>query len=302
MMIKHLSHSEINRQKWDNCIENSYNRIPYARTWWLDIVSPGWEALVNDDYKAIMPLTQKRKFGIRYLIQPYLTQQLGVFSPGHISSAEINEFLLRIPSYYRFVHIHLNSHNAFVNALFKINSRNSYILDLALPYEDIFKGYRRNCRRNILKAGSAGLITGEGPTPFKFTEFIRNYLSSELIGIKENFYRNLEVLAKETIKNGTGQIKGVYVNKQLVAAGWFVSDCSRLLFLVCASTPEGKKSEAMYMLVDHVIRIHAGKGLVFDFAGSDIPGVAYFNSGFGAIKQSYYAIRSNMLYRQFNKK
>ena len=79
-LIEYKKHSEIDRQRWDACIEGSVNRLPYALSWWLDTVCPDWDALVEDDYRAVMPLTRDRKFGFDYLYQPYFTQQLGVFS------------------------------------------------------------------------------------------------------------------------------------------------------------------------------------------------------------------------------
>jgi hypothetical protein len=63
-----------------NAIARSFNGIVYAYSWYLDIVSPGWDALVKDDYKSVMPLTWRKKYGIKYLYQPFFTQQLGVFS------------------------------------------------------------------------------------------------------------------------------------------------------------------------------------------------------------------------------
>ena len=81
----------------------------------------------------------------------------------------------------------------------------------------------------------------------------------------------------------------------MLAAGWFVYTPERCLFLVCASTSEGKRNQAMYLLVDHVIRSKSGSGLIFDFTGSNIPGVAYFNSGFGAVKSYYPTVKRNNL-------
>jgi hypothetical protein len=80
MKIRHLKHSEIDLQKWDSCVQNAANALVYAESWYLDIVSPHWEALVADDYEYVMPLPVKRKFGIPFLVQPPLSQQLGVFS------------------------------------------------------------------------------------------------------------------------------------------------------------------------------------------------------------------------------
>src|ERR1019366_1761696 len=96
-MVKHISHSKINFKKWDNCIANSVNSAIYAYSWYLDIVSPGWEALVAADYKTVMPLTQNSKYGINYLRQPFFTQQLGVFSTSELTEAILTDFLTAIP-------------------------------------------------------------------------------------------------------------------------------------------------------------------------------------------------------------
>ncbi|MCK4361546.1 MAG: hypothetical protein KAV70_07350, partial [Bacteroidales bacterium] len=79
-MIKHLTYQQINKSKWDECIKKSFNGIIYGYSWYLDIVCKHWEALVENDYERVFPLTTGKKFGINYLYQPFFTQQLGVFS------------------------------------------------------------------------------------------------------------------------------------------------------------------------------------------------------------------------------
>ena len=75
----------------------SPDALPYARTWYLDVVSPGWEALVADDYDCIMPLPRKRRYGLAYLVQPPLTQQLGVFARQGGSEKMTEAFIRKIP-------------------------------------------------------------------------------------------------------------------------------------------------------------------------------------------------------------
>jgi len=83
------------------------NGMVYGCSWYLDIVCPEWEALVQDDYEAIFPLTCNRKFGIRYLYQPFFTQQLGIFSRGLLSGELVEKFLDAIPVHFRFAEINL---------------------------------------------------------------------------------------------------------------------------------------------------------------------------------------------------
>jgi len=56
-MIDYLLHSDIDKMKWDACIQKAFNGNIYALSWYLDVVHEGWEALVEDDYVRVMPLT-----------------------------------------------------------------------------------------------------------------------------------------------------------------------------------------------------------------------------------------------------
>ena len=114
-MIQYLQHNQINLKKWDTTIAECGNI--YAYSWYLDIVHPGWDALVEDDYQSVMPLTGGKKFGVNYLFQPYFAQQLGVFSKQPLSPEKTETFLKAIPSKYRFVEIRLNESNVFRDGL-----------------------------------------------------------------------------------------------------------------------------------------------------------------------------------------
>lgn len=295
-MIKHLIHTEIDRDLWDACIEQSVNRLPYALSWWLDAACENWEALVLDDYRAVMPLTAKEKFGFHYLYQPYFTQQLGLFSAQMPGTDEINSFLSAIPKQYRYVDIQLNSSNNPTEEHFKYKARKNCILDLTPAYTRLASNYHRNCRRNIQKAMRAGLTVSGGPGPAIFTRFIEQHLGNKLINLRKDFYPVLQRIAQASIESGKGAIAGVYKpGGELLAAGWFVETAGRYIFLVCASTETGKEKQAMFLLVDHAIREKAGTGLLFDFAGSNDPGIAYFNMGFGAKETIYFSVKRNVL-------
>ena len=57
---------------------------------------------------------------------------------------------------------------------------------------------------------------------------------------------------------------------------------------MAASTKEGYKQNAMAVIIDSIIREYAGRDVLLDFEGSDLPGVASFFSGFGASRRKYY--------------
>ena len=95
MVVKHLTYNEIDRTRWDATIATSTNSLPYAYSWYLDAVSPQWEALASNNYEFVMPLPVKRKFGVKYVIQPRWVQQLGVFSAQPITKEIVKSFSIR---------------------------------------------------------------------------------------------------------------------------------------------------------------------------------------------------------------
>jgi hypothetical protein len=134
-----------------------------------------------------------------------------------------------------------------------------------------------------------------GPAPSVFTHFVHRHLDKQLKHTGKAFYPTLRQITQTSIQNGTGEILGVYEpGGEMVATGWFVQAAGRYTFLVCASTQDGK-NQAMFLLVDHAIRKKSESGLLFDFAGSNIPGINYFNQGFGANESFYPALKRNLL-------
>jgi hypothetical protein len=98
----------------------------------------------------------------------------------------------------------------------------------------------------------------------------------------------LESITKECIDRGVGEIVCVRSPRgNINAAGSFLFSGDRLIFSVCASTPEGHKNQAMHFLVNHQINQYAGRHSILDFSGSEIKGIAYFNSTFGAKPVTY---------------
>ena len=195
-----------------------------------------------------------------------------------------------------YIDIHLNSINGPITHEFNYSARNNFTLDMSRSYVHLLAGYHRNCRRNLQKAVHAGLEVKSGPTPAVFTSFVERNLDKKVQDMGKKISPVIREITQASIQQGVGEIKGVYKpNGKMVAAGWFIYDMGRCFFSVCASTREGRDNQSMYLLVDHVIETRSGKSEIFDFTGSNIPGVAYFNAGFGASKSTYLAARRNQL-------
>ena len=282
MQIHHLQHKLIDFRKWDDTILSSANHLGYAYSWYLDIVSPGWEALVTDDYEFIMPLPVKRKYKIPYLVQPVLTQQLGIFSKNEISDEVIQLFIKNIPYYSYELNMNERNFNAEVTKL------PNYVLKLKDPYENIQQKYSKNTVRNIEKAQKNNVRIVD---KIEIEEFISLFsqVNPNAIAVIKSTYR--AILTTGT-KNKMITISGAYNTKDELIAGichFFTG--KRIVCLLPVSNAEAKKTSAMFLLIDSLIRTFAETDRIVDFEGSQIEGIARFYRGFGAADQPYYLLK-----------
>ena len=297
MKIWHLRNKDINRRQWDQTIRRASNGNLYGWSWYLDTVSPGWEALATKDYSLVMPLPARRKFGIDYLVQPILSQQLGLFSPTSFSPEVVEAFIEAIPERYRLIEITLNHHNHHLPGKGILRDHTTYRLDLVLPYPKMKEEYHTNTRRNIDKAGENLLVFETGVDSVEFFDLLRQDQSpgSRILFSKRNLETFTNLVLTLRYRQG-GTIYGIrYRGGNLMAAVLMGVSHQTFYYLAPAMSEEGKQIRAMFVLIDRFIETHAGSARVLDFEGSDIEGVARFYRGFGARPQTYYSWRLNRL-------
>ena len=295
-MIRHLKYAEIDKDKWDNCIKNSINSLPYAFSWYLDIVHDDWEALIEDDYLRVMPLTISRKYGITYFFQPFFVQQLGIFSKQALSSEITAKFLKAIPSFIKLTDFNLNHFNTIKENQFPYIENTNYLLDLILDYEKLYSSYSKNTKRNLKKANKSNLSLIKGVKPENIVKLFRENKGKDLDKWKDYHYRRLTRLIYTSMYKGVGTSYGVYSeNNELTSAAFFLKTSGKLIFLFSGNSKLGMETHSMTYLIDAVIRENSPGMKTLDFEGSNIPGIARFYSGFGAYKSTYLRIKINRL-------
>ena len=285
-MIHYLEHNAIDKAKWDALIAECGNI--YAYSWYLDIVHPGWEALVEDDYQTVMPLTGGKKFGVNYLFQPFFVQQLGVFSKA-LTPETTEAFMEAIPSRYRFAEIRLNEGNAFAEDIQGVEYHRNVLLDLNQEYNAIRSNYHQNTKRNLAKAESNNLQLVETVIPYHVVALFRDNRGALLDKWGDAEYGVLTHLAKVAQKRNAAFMLGVSEKGvgQLICAAIFMKTKDRITFLFSGLTEEGKQRQAMTYLLDQVIQQYARQPITFDFEGSDDDNLARFYLGFGGKETKY---------------
>ena len=294
MEIKQLTYQQIDKVKWDACIDKADNGLIYAYSIYLDCMAKNWEALVLDDYDAVMPLTCNKKYGISYLYQPPFTASLGVF--GQAINAEIvSAFLKAIPSKYKYWDVYFNQGNFFELKDFNLYERANYILNLNSDYEKLYSSFRDNIKRNIKKATQFQLTINKNIAVADVIAIAKEY-SVGIGDATEKSFSDFEKLYKLLHQKEKATTYGVYTKeKKLIASAVFFFSHGRAYYILVGNHPNGKTLGASHALINAFIKDHAGENLLLDFEGSDVSSLAFFYSSFGAAEEKYSAIRLNKL-------
>ncbi|WP_299826168.1 GNAT family N-acetyltransferase [uncultured Pontibacter sp.] len=295
-MLRYLPHHEINEKSWNDCVEASAERIVYAFSWYLNTVCKRWDAVVEEKdgkYVSVFPLPLGRRHGQLGILQPYFTQQLGLFSTPQSKYKSINDYLQLIPAKYKSVYLQLNSSNTEgINqhpVPLKVAARTNYLLSLAPPYEELLKNYRN--RHKLNKAKRQSIKVAPLSTIHTLINLFRSTKGKELTEIKSQHYKLLERLYEVLKERKQAELwQVVNAAGEAIAAAFFILEPGRIIFLLSGASEEGRRTAAMTLLLDSMIQRFAGSNRILDFEGSMVPSVGKFYANFGAGPVTYLSL------------
>ena len=291
--IQYLKHHQIDFDKWDKCIANSCNELIYAYSFFLNIVSPNWDAIVLNEYEVVMPLTWKSKLGIRYISQPLFTQQLGLFSNSKNAIYQYQDLIINeTQKHYKYIDIQLNALDNNNN----LELRNNFELSLNLNNETLFKNFGHGIKDNLRKAKIQNLTIEEC---FDFNSLIDFFIAQKGAQFKNISIENYDTLKRLCkVLNSQNLIQGRVIksnNQSIIAAGIFIHTSKRIIFINGTTNTEGRKNGALsYILAKH-IEEYSNQNLIFDFEGSVNPSLGKFYESFGCYNNPYPKLKINNL-------
>ncbi|GAB3202533.1 hypothetical protein ABID22_002681 [Pontibacter aydingkolensis] len=296
-MLRYLPHHEINEKNWDDCVKASAERMIYAFSWFLDTVCKRWDAVVEEDetgkYISVFPLPLGRRYGQVGVLQPYFTQQLGLFTTAQSKYKNINDYLQLIPAKYKSIYLQLNTDNTesikYNTSELAFGERINYHLSLLPPYEELLKNYKN--RHKLNKAQRSGIEVKPLDNIETMIQLFRSTKGKELTEIKEKHYRLLVKMHEVLKKHNAAELWQVVNDAgEAIAAAFFARQPGKIIFLLSGASEEGRRTAAMTLLIDSVIRRYAGRNYIFDFEGSMAPSVAKFYANFGAEPVTYLSL------------
>ncbi|MGC4036559.1 MAG: hypothetical protein QM764_11400 [Chitinophagaceae bacterium] len=290
--INYRPHHQIDKKKWDACIDSASNGLIYAYSFYLDQMAKQWDALVLGDYEIVMPLTCNRKYGFHYLYQPPFVACGGIFGQ-NINPETEKKFIATIPAKFKLIEVSLNYKNK-LSADYSF-MRNNHVLSLNHDYDSMYKDYHENIKRNIKKSQQAGCYHKTNIAIDEIIALNKEQLKG-ITKISDKDYSNFRELYNLLYSRNQAITYGVY-NKtdELMSSSVFFFSHKRAYYILAGNNSAGKTIGASHYLIDRFIYDNSTKDLLLDFEGSDIPSLALFYSGFGASIETYPAIKINRL-------
>lgn len=298
--IKYLRRAQIDTTKWNECVSQHLDGLPYGRSHYLDIVTENhWEAIIGDDYDWVLPLPYHYQLGVKNYYNPPFTQQLGII--GSDVSIELLEYIRAILPNCRGV-IHLKGNEMFrdktLDNIMQRRQRTNMVLDLSQDYDQIRAGYSKSLKKGLRKSASRYEMKTSDNVDL-LIKFYRSQLSGK-VGIKDHQYGLIKALAQSLINTNEALILEAHDQGHLDGISIYLTTDSRIINLFGSSNYRGFEYNARHQMHDHMIRKYAGQSYCFDFEGSDLPGVQAFFRSFGPdvrYYQEYYLDRSPLWYR-----
>ncbi len=286
MNIDIINRSQLDTKKYDACVASSELPMLYAFSAHMDIVARRWKVVVLGDYDMVMPIVYNRKLlGLPQVYHPYYAQQLGAFGRYQRDVVVVKAMLEKVAKVYVRVSMQLNAANPLPKIKgWNFKQRTNYELDLSRPYATIQKGYRKGHKSSIKSSKSMNYMEQGSLSADAFAKIMAGW--SVMIGLGQLMdlvaLYGLDSIHIARLNNGEIGALGFFPR-----LSHFVTDKERIIYMVGYTTEAGRKAFSGHFLIDSVIESNAETNAIFDFEGSELPGVASFFKGFGPVNHPY---------------
>ena len=293
------------KERYRELCEAEGHRIPiFQQYWWMETVCAGkqWDvALATDDngrLLAALPYLIRKRFGMRYILQPQLTQFSGPYflTPADMSDRRRIDFehnacsklidqleSLHLAYFFQRFSPTVTDWLPFYWRGYKQTTRYTYRIDDISDTEKVFDAFDRTKERQRRIRRIAEQYTVDTSISSEtFTKFHADYWHSR--GQQDVTPPELmkRVIDTATTRN-QGLTIGLRDSEGKLAAAWFAvydSNCAHAL--LSAKAPDEQSADVSALLIWRMIEALSIRSAAFDFEGSMEPSLEYFYRSFGA--------------------
>lgn len=299
-MFRIVNHTEIDFKAWDTCVSKAQNTSLYGKSWYLNILAENWKGIVEDDYKAVFPLITRKKYGVNYLCQPMGVPTVAWYRSAARDAKDYDSILQLVLENFDLADINLlcgdpDLSDKICSRTF-INLSVKQSLDMRdLTLEGLINNFSRGHKYSIRKACRHAIRIKRGFDADLFWTVAQASDAYNLhCGYADNHAR-MNALISAGLNNQTGQIWLAYYKNKPISAGFLIKSDGILYFLYLFTLPSGLQLCANHLMTLEIIRHNYRKINTFDFGGSSIPTIRFFNLGFGAKDEPVAEIRTGRI-------
>ena len=268
---------------------NHVNENVFMYSWYLDAVSNNWGAVMDNEYKNVFPVTYTSKLGVKQFHQAMFTRHFDLIG----DKLSMDKVLKLLGEEFKLVQF--RSEVNFEG----IQEREKRLFQSVNLKEDYESRYSKNAKRLIKKSSKAYTYVRVNCVD-ELISLVKTNVAHKIKEFTPENIEKLKTLMINGFENNKGETLAVLEAGEIVAAGFFLQDKSRVTYLKGASNQSAKKNGAMYGLMDFAFDLYKEDFSIFDFGGSNIANVALFYKKFGAVDNSYYNYTINDLPLWFN--
>ena len=291
MNVRRLRHFQIDKQAWDNCINHSPNGLVYALSWYLDVVAPGWEAIViaqGSEYQVCFPLPVRKRWGITYIAHPYFCQQLGIYYRDLLDNKVVERLIQTLFSHYSYIpRLFLNVDNQWdfpPHSNLQQRCHYTHLLKLDQPYTTIHQNYRRDRKYRLKQAQrrNISLVSSQDIEPL-IDIFLQDTVQKVPGAEADPTYALLRQLFATVKQHGRYELYYIKDERGKYTSGcWFVIYNHRIIYLFNAALDSARRENGRTLIIDHVIRKYQNSPYVVDFESPEKETIYDFYASFGS--------------------
>lgn len=289
-----IKQDKLDVPRYDRCINEAGNTPVYATSWFLTLMAGKWDVLVYGDFEYVMPVPNRKKWGIAYVYPPVFAQYLGIFPapPPEVRQ----EFYQALAARFRYIQYQTGDREEAKSAEgFTIKEHHTRILPLESEYPVLAKGYDDYIIQNLKKAALNKVSVATETDPEVFFNLQKE---SKEIPVPAESWKRFRKLMEATLPNGVGKLYCAKTPQgEILTAAFFLIWKNQAYYMAVCNSRHGRDLRGGFALLDRFISDHAGSNLLFDFEGSSVEGVDRFFAAFGSAKKPYFVLTLNRLPR-----
>lgn len=278
--IKH--HSELDLEKWDQLVQRSSNGSIFSTSHYLNATCDNWYAYIDESYSSGMAFGVTTTLGVQSIFPPYFHRYSELLSIDRIDKDGLATKLLAI---YRTGVVHIDQE-------IPLNCKKEPFVYQTID-ADNYK-LKSQAKRMLNKFNQQNYqLIKDNSIIEDVLALIKSELSAKMDLYSSNSVKALDRIVSELPDSIQLITLGLQQDDKLLGGLIGLRYKNTLLYLKGTSTEQAKNHGGMYALMDHLIHEAIDNDLHFDFGGSRVEGVRFFNRRFNAQDKTYFCYQWN---------